>query len=153
MSAPLVTASSKKQNKTKKKRLLYFLLYATTLASLRLVEWGLRRGQTRGGREKGLASRQIERPGLKAGMDFRSEVKTGVKIDMFWSEIVLGFGKPGSTPTSRIVTPGKRGAFFASTKEGNAYSFDNPYISILGELPYYRKLTHHEIKVLEINAT
>lgn len=59
-----------------------------------------------------MASKQIGRPGLKAVMDFRSKVKTGVKIDMFWSEIVLGFGKPGGTPTSRRVTLGKRGAFF-----------------------------------------
>jgi len=36
-----------------------------------------------GGREQGLALKQIEWPGLKAGMDFRSKVKTGVKIDMF----------------------------------------------------------------------
>ena len=49
---------------------------------------------------------------MKTGMDFRSKVKTGVKIDMFWSEIVLGLGKSGSIPTSRRVTPGKRGAFF-----------------------------------------
>ena len=72
---------------------------------------------------------------MKTGMDFRSKVKTGAKIDMFWSEIVLGFGKSGSIPTSRRVTPG-RGAlfFFASTKEESAYSLDNPYISILGEL-------------------
>lgn len=77
----------------------------------------------------------MERSGLKAGIDFRSKVKTGVKIDLFVSEMVLGFGKPRSTPTSRRVTPGKRGAFFsASTKEESAYSLDNPYSSILGEL-------------------
>lgn len=29
------------------------------------------------------SKKQIERPGLKAGIDFRSKVKTGVKIDMF----------------------------------------------------------------------
>lgn len=29
------------------------------------------------------SKKQIERPGLKASIDFRSKVKTGVKIDMF----------------------------------------------------------------------
>ena len=70
-----------------------------------------------------MASKQIERPGLKAGMDFRSKEKTGVKIDMFWSEVVLGFGKSGSTPTSRRVTPGKRGAFFFGFDKGRERLF------------------------------
>ena len=41
-----------------------------------------------------------ERPGLIIGMDFRGapRLKTGMKNDIFWSEIGSGFGERGGTP-------------------------------------------------------
>ena len=39
------------------------------------------------------------------GMDFRGHagLKTGVKNEIFWSEIGSGFGEPDGTPPARIL--------------------------------------------------
>ena len=43
-------------------------------------------------------------------------MKTGVKIDIFWSEIGSGFGEPGGTPTP--IIPGRTPEYYASILRG-----------------------------------
>ena len=43
-------------------------------------------------------------------------MKTGVKIDIFWSEIGSGFGEPGGTPTA--IIRGRTPEYYASILGG-----------------------------------
>ena len=56
---------------------------------------------------------------------YRPEQKTGVKNDIFWSEIESGFGEPGGTPLPRIpksTPPGFNGVKKETRRASFSYS-------------------------------